>query len=146
VKRPPGLAVGLRPAEPRDLEACARIYVAAAEVAFPWLPPAARGADGFWSSIPDEEISVAEGPNGVLGFVSVYLPDRFLHSLYVDPRAHRRGIGRALLSLALRRCGGHAHLKCLEANRPACLFYTLNGWQPAGWGWDSAGPWIRFFY
>ncbi len=141
-----GSGVRLRPAEPRDLGDCARIYVAAAAVAFPWLPPETRGAEEFWHSIRGEEVSIAEGAEGILGFVSVYLPDRFVHSLYVDPPAHRRGIGRTLLAQALRRCGGHAHLKCQEANRPACQFYALNGWQPAGWGWDIAGPWIRFFY
>jgi GNAT superfamily N-acetyltransferase len=64
----------------------------------------------------------------------------------VLPNLHRRGIGRALLNLALARCGGHAELKCQEANRKACLVYTLLGWRPVGWGWSMTGPWIRFRY
>ena len=51
-----------------------------------------------------------------------------------------------LLGQALHRCGGNGELKCQEGNRAACRFYMERGWRPAGWGWSSAGPWIRFCY
>ena len=73
-------------------------------------------------------------------------PQRFIHSLYVRPDRHRQGIGRALLDRALGRCGGHAALKCQEANRAACQFYLRLGWRPMDWGWSEAGPWIMFAY
>jgi GNAT superfamily N-acetyltransferase len=141
-----GLSLSLRPAEPGDLDACAEVYVAAAAVAFPWVPPAARGPAAFRGSIQDEEIWVAEAPDAIAGFVSIYLPQRFIHSLYVRPDRHRQGIGRALLDRALGRCGGHAALKCQEANRAACQFYLRLGWRPMDWGWSEAGPWIMFAY
>ena len=96
-------------------------------------PPSARRSSG--------------SPRGTApsrGFVSIYLPERFIHSLYVHPARHRQGIGQALLDLALRRCGGRAELKCQEGNRGACAFYTRLGWRPVDWGWSTAGPWIRF--
>jgi GNAT superfamily N-acetyltransferase len=136
----------LRPAEPHDLDACGAIYLAAARIAFPWLPPEEIRIDDFQASLREEELWVAEAGGEVAGFVSIYLPERFIHSLYVDPARHGLGIGRALLALALRRCGGHGELKCQEGNRAGCRFYTEQGWRPAGWGWSSAGPWIRFRY
>jgi GNAT superfamily N-acetyltransferase len=136
----------LRPAEPRDLAACTGVYLAAARIAFPWLPPEEIRADHFQDSLRDEEVWVAETASEVVGLVSIYLPDGFIHSLYVDPARHGIGIGRALLEQALRRCGGHGELKCQEGNRAACRFYMERGWRPVGWGWSSAGPWIRFRY
>ena len=134
----------LRPAAPADLDGCARVYVAAAAIAFPWVEPEERGERQFQESVRGEAVWLAEGPKGIVGIVSIYLPNRFLHSLYVQPACQRRGIGRGLVDLALHHCGGHAHLKCHEANREACRFYLATGWQPAGWGWSPEGPWIRF--
>jgi GNAT superfamily N-acetyltransferase len=136
----------LRPGEPRDLEACVQVYRAAAIPAFSWLPPEAITADYFLESIREEELWVAERGGRVEGFVSIYLPGGFIHSLYVHPAWQRQGIGRALLEQALRRCGGHGELKCQEANRAACRFYQALGWRPAGWGWSTAGAWIRYCY
>jgi GNAT superfamily N-acetyltransferase len=136
----------LRLAEPRDLDACGDIYLAAGRIAFPWLPPEELRIDDFQASLREEELWVAELAGEVSGFVSIYLPERFIHSLYVDPARQGRGVGSALLTLALRRCGGHAELKCQEGNRAACRFYGEQGWRPVGWGWSSAGPWIRFSY
>ena len=136
----------LRQSEPRDLERCSEVYSLSARLAFPWRPPEETAPDRFPDSIQDEELWVAEMERGIVGLVSIYRPDSFVHHLYVDPALHRRGIGRALLSLALARCGGHAELKCQEANREACLVYTRLGWRPVGWGWSTAGPWVRFRY
>jgi GNAT superfamily N-acetyltransferase len=138
----------VRPAEPRDLAACTDIYLAAARIAFSWVPPEEirADADHIQDSLREEEVWVAEMADHVAGFISIYLPDRFIHSLYVDPLRHGGGIGRALLEQALRRCGGHAELKCQERNRAACRFYMERGWRPVGWGWSSAGAWIRFRY
>jgi GNAT superfamily N-acetyltransferase len=138
----------IRPAEPRDLPACTAIYLAAARIAFPWVAPEEirADADHIPDSLREEDVWVAETAGGVAGFIAIYLPDHFIHSLYVDPARQGRGIGGALLHQALRRCGGHAELKCQEGNRAACRFYVERGWQPADWGWSSAGPWIRFRY
>jgi GNAT superfamily N-acetyltransferase len=137
------LPLGLRLAEPSDLEACAEIYLTAAPIAFPWLPSDAIRREQFEAAV-QEEVWVAETGGTIAGFVSIYLPERFIHSLYVHPARHRQGIGQALLDLALRRCGGRAELKCQEGNRGACAFYTRLGWRPVDWGWSTAGPWIRF--
>jgi len=134
----------VRRGEPRDHEACAAIYLAAAPLAFPWLPSDAIRREQLEEALREEELWVAEREGAIAGFVSIYLPDGFIHSLYVDPARHRQGIGQALLDLALRRCGGRAELKCQEANRGACAFYTRLGWRPVDWGWSTGGPWIRF--
>jgi GNAT superfamily N-acetyltransferase len=136
----------LRQGEARDFESCSEVYSQSARLAFPWLSPEETGADRFPPSICDEELWVAEIEDAIAGLVSIHRPESFVHHLYVRPAMQRCGIGRALLGLALARCGGHAELKCQEANRKACLIYTLLGWRPVGWGWSATGPWIRFRY
>lgn len=138
------MAPALRLGEPRDIARCTVIYERAAAIAFPWLPPEEIAPEQLHAALREEELWVAERDGIVAGFVSIYLPDRFVHNLYVHPANHRHGIGRDLLGLALWRCGGHAALKCQEANRGAALFYWECGWRPAGWGWSTAGAWILY--
>jgi GNAT superfamily N-acetyltransferase len=144
----------LRGYEAADRDDCARIFVAAQRFAFPWEPPGTVVEADFDRSIRGEELWLAEvapqAPRSgraswqVAGLVSVFMPDRFVHSLFVDPAFHGRGLGSALLDRALYATGGHASLKCDERNRKACLFYERRGWRASEWGWDPAGAWIRF--
>jgi GNAT superfamily N-acetyltransferase len=136
----------VRLGEPGDVESCVAIYQAAARIGFPWLPSASFVAEDIHAALLEEELWVAEDRSGIAGFVSIYLPERFVHNLYVDPARHRQGIGQALLGRALLRCGGHAELKCQEANRRAAQFYWNLGWRPVDWGWSDAGAWIRYRY
>jgi GNAT superfamily N-acetyltransferase len=144
----------LRAYEARDRDACARIFVAAQRLAFPWEPPGTVVEADFDRSIQGEDLWVAEvaAPVSkvsgagwrVAGLVSVFMPTRFVHSLFVDPPFHGRGLGSTLLDRALYAAGGHASLKCDERNRKACIFYERRGWRASEWGWDPAGAWIRF--
>ena len=86
--------LGLRLGEPRDLEACAAIYLTAAPMAFPWLPADDIRREQFEAALREEEFWVAERDGTIAGFVSIYLPDRFIHSLYVHPARQRQGIGQ----------------------------------------------------
>ncbi|HEX3065583.1 MAG TPA: GNAT family N-acetyltransferase [Dongiaceae bacterium] len=121
-----------------------RIFRAVHPLVYPRLTGPAAWRDDFDTNTRDEEIWVAQKDGPITGFASIYLPAKFIHHLYVDPTCHRRGIGRALLELALRRCGGHADLKCDEANRAAQGFYLAAGFRPVEWGWAARGPWIRY--
>ncbi|MFJ3484836.1 GNAT family N-acetyltransferase [Pseudomonas sp. NPDC090202] len=57
----------------------------------------------------------------------------FIRLLVVDPRAHRRGIGRALLehvfALFQQRGEGHVDLKVMENNLPARRLYEQAGME-----------------
>jgi ribosomal protein S18 acetylase RimI-like enzyme len=136
----------LREGRPGDRPACVHIFAAVQPLTHPnrggVRPP---GAD-FEAVTRGEDLWVAESAGRVLGLIAIYHPARFIHHLYVDPGYLRRGIGRALLALGLRQCGGAADLKCDEANREAQAFYLAAGFRPVGWGWAPNGPWIRFRY
>jgi GNAT superfamily N-acetyltransferase len=82
--------------------------------------------------------------NGIVGFVGIWLPENFIHHLYVLPEYHRVGIGRALLESALSIISRPAKLKCQSANKNACQFYRHLGWREGEQGYDEIGRWIEF--
>jgi GNAT superfamily N-acetyltransferase len=123
-----------------DADACARILTVASGVVEAGWPPI--DIPEFHRVTEAEEILVAERGGHVLGFLSCYRPDRFIHHLYVDPAHWRQGIGRALLAAAEVRLDGGAKLKCRQADLGARAFYRSQGWDEHPGGRDDRGPWL----
>ena len=130
-----GAHVSIRPAEPSDEEALARINRAA------WAlgdrpPPVERLRDAFAERIAsrDRTLLVAEEGEEVKGFVSFGKDE--VHALYVDPEAQQRGTGRALLERALaemRAAGAEeATIWSLAVNARASAFYEASGFARDG--------------
>lgn len=91
-----------------------------------------------------EVIYVAKLRNQIVGFASVWVPDSFIHHLYVHPDFHRQGIGSELLNF----CGiGHGPLsvKCEISNLTAQHFYRNRGWVARGLGEGIDGVWERLY-
>ena len=63
----------------------------------------------------------------VIGFVGV--DDRYLAWLYVDPAQYGKGIGRALLRIALEEIGERAWTIVLDGNRKAIQLYASDGFR-----------------
>ena len=80
-------------------------------------------------------VLVAEREDEILGLTryAVAGTEGAVHSLYVAPRAHGGGIGKALLDAALREGGATAAaLWVFAANAPSIAFYIARGWVPDG--------------
>ncbi len=75
-------------------------------------------------------IVVAQGGGRTVGFLATTPNDRVLDQLFVSPTAKGRGIGAALLHLAMADVPDGFWLRCAEANRVACLFYQAHGLRP----------------
>lgn len=91
----------------------------------------------------DETLFVAADERGaMIGFVSIYLPQSFVHHLYVEPSQSGRGIGTRLLARALAVAGGSATLKCQTGNERALRFYRRLGWVEVTAGTGEFGPWV----
>ncbi|MEM1236455.1 MAG: GNAT family N-acetyltransferase [Pseudomonadota bacterium] len=79
-----------------------------------------EGIDGF--------VRVAEGcPDPVAGDVTVEIA-----TLYVQPRHHGRGVGKALLAAALEGQTGPVWVATNSENTPAIEFYLRNGFTRIG--------------
>jgi GNAT superfamily N-acetyltransferase len=133
----------LRPFAETDAAACAALFERAWNAGHPYAPRTFDG-DAFRAATKRERIVVAElGMEGVVGFVALYEPERFIHHLYVDSSHQRCGIGTALLGSALAAAGGKASLKCQTRNEQALTFYRSRGWTVGEGGADAAGSWVR---
>lgn len=70
----------------------------------------------------------------LVGFISVWEPDDFIHHLHADPCFMRRGIGQALLSALPGWKTTRYRLKCVSANEAALAFYRAMGFTQIGEG------------
>lgn len=147
--------MGIRRATPADARGIAEIHVAAWQSAYRDLLPGAvldhlsaeesakRWEERIAGAWP--HVFVAEEAERVVGFAACGSShdedlDREkvgeIYTIYVHPRAWRRGWGTALLSEALRalREEGFAEvvLWVLRGNRQAMTFYRAAGFEPDG--------------
>jgi GNAT superfamily N-acetyltransferase len=141
-----GTGLRIRVFEPRCDEArCQEIYTRVRASTFLWVNPKRFKQSDFGPDTLGESLLVADHPaNGVIGFVGIWLPENFIHHLYVLPEFHRIGVGRALLETALRTISRPAKLKCQSANKNAREFYQHLGWREGEQGHDDIGRWIEF--
>lgn len=133
--------ISIREATPRDHPACAAIFEAAWNGAF---PKAQRriGVAELAAETRDELVIVALTETRLCGFASLYAPDAFLHHLYVAPDIQRRHVGSSLLREIQVRASAPLSLKCQAANAGARAFYAKHGFLKTGIGDDEYGPWI----
>jgi ribosomal protein S18 acetylase RimI-like enzyme len=75
----------------------------------------------------DAEILVAEESNEVLGFAA-YTKEE-LTWLYVDPRYHRRGVGRSLVRAVVEASPNPLSLEVLVGNDAALSLYRSEGFS-----------------
>jgi ribosomal protein S18 acetylase RimI-like enzyme len=101
--------------------------------------------DGFAYAVSGEDVFVALAPGGeVVGFVSLWRPEPFVHLLHVARGWRGRGAGATLLAHALATLpAGSVDLKCLPDNRPALAFYRRLGWVEVGSDLDAEPPYLR---
>lgn len=133
----------IRPATAADHAACHQVFNASwASIA--GAPPRRLDSEAFELEIEGEDIWVAVSwKRRIVGFVSVWTDDEFIHHLFVLPSYQGRGIGRALLAAAIGALGGRASLKCADFNPAARRFYEAEGGRVAEAGVDTLGTWVR---
>lgn len=140
--------IRLRRSEATDLSALADIFLTTRLQAFHWCDPASFRLEDFVTQTTGEIIHVAEETNGggLLGFISVWPPDSFVHHLYVIPGHQRSGTGTALLKSLSTWLPLPYRLKCLTENHAALAFYRKHGWTDRGSGSDALGDYLLMEY
>lgn len=59
----------------------------------------------------------------------MYLPDNFIHNLFVHPHYQNKQIGSKLLQIAETQLNHPMTLKIAVANEKVCYFYEKHGWH-----------------
>lgn len=123
-----------------DRREVARLYYEVRVATMTWLDPSTFGENDFVSHSAGEAVLVAKSGDGsVLGFVSVWRADEFIHMLYVRQSSQGRGVGARLLQAlpGWPRC--RYRLKCLVRNTRARAFYARHGFRVTRHGVSDDG-------
>ena len=131
----------IRTALVSDVAGCARLFAAGQQEIEPRSPPWSEA--GFANEVVGADIRVAAAGGRVVGFLSLWRPDGFVHFLHVAPAWRGRGLGRRLLARARSEAGRPLELKCLATNRAALAFYRRLGWRTVGGADGIATPFLR---
>ncbi len=136
-------AVRIRRASAADRAALDDLYDACRRDA-QWLPAEKRRRASFDDVCAGEAVFVAvDGAGEILGLVSAWEADSFIHHLYVRERSRNRGVGHALLASLSNWLPFPWRLKCVRANTQALDFYAKREWRPIGTGHGSEGEYVE---
>ena len=120
-----------------DESLLAQLLLACREDSFHWRAPGSFGLADFGLETAGERLWVAEGEEGsLLGFISIWEPNDFIHHLYVHPSRQRQGVGEALLKVVLAYKETTWRLKCPLLNVRGLAFYHKHGWAVEDRGTD----------
>ncbi|MEZ8696608.1 GNAT family N-acetyltransferase [Vibrio lentus] len=108
------------------LAALRQLYLDSRSATFTWQDTTVFELSDFERDTDGEQIWVAVEGSEVLGFISIWEPDAFIHHLFVSPHKLRNGAGARLLNLSKQHYSTLS-LKCLVANENATDFYHSNG-------------------
>lgn len=127
-----------------DLDALRELFLKVRQSTFVWADRTTFDLPDFDVQTKGEYILTALYNEKVIGFISVWMRDNFIHHLYIDEAFHKRGIGKMLLKAALEQTKFPVMLKCLERNTEAVAFYKKTGFTEKGRGDNENGPYILF--
>ena len=131
--------VTLRRARSEDAPAIAETHLASRRRGLPYLPEVHTDAETHqWVAgvmLPQQEVWVAEVAGEVAGFAALH--EGWLEHLYIAPAFQGRGLGSALLDLAMSRNPGGLQLFAFQRNERARRFYERRGFV-AEWFGDGS--------
>ena len=123
--------VQVRLATTDDAATIARIHREARREAMPYLPHLHSDEDTVaWVReivLPAQDVWVAVLGERIIGYVAIN--GETVAGLYVDPCFQRRGVGSALLRLAMDRSGATLDLWTFQRNLHARRFYEAHGFR-----------------
>lgn len=127
-----------------DRDALRKLFLTERQRTFSWLDTSAYQLDDFEKFTQGELILVALIDTIPVGFISIWLPNNFIHHLYVHQKYHGQNIGTALLKAAIKKTNFPITLKCLENNKNAVDFYLKKGFTAKSKGKSEHGTYILF--
>ncbi|WP_053374464.1 GNAT family N-acetyltransferase [Paenibacillus sp. FJAT-27812] len=119
----------IRAATETDYPALRHIFLESRRKSFVWANNKEMALEDFDRQTIEEYIILAEEDGHMLGFASLYLPENFIHHLFVHPQFARKGAGSKLLQAAIAKMNKPMTLKCVSQNQIAMQFYEKHGWK-----------------
>lgn len=124
------------PAKTADNAQLAKIYLHSRQETFAWVKH--PNFSDFERDSKNELILKAVLNNKIVGFISLYQQDNFIHLLFIDPAYMHLGIGGQLLAQIRQIATDLVTLKCVRKNTNALAFYKAQGFKIIGKSlWES---------
>ena len=129
-----------------DFAALRDIYLKVRQAAFHWEDSDKLKLADFDISTEGELILAASIDNEIVGFASIWVPDKFIHNLFVRTEFQGKGVGTALVNEAVKKVGLPLTLKCVKGNTPAIGYYQSHNWRIDKEDRDEHGPyyWMKY--
>lgn len=127
-----------------DYQSLRKLFLKERQTTFFWMDPSGFHLEDFEKEIQGEDVLVAIIDDIVIGFISIWKPNNFIHHLYVDQKHHNKGIGTQLLKATIQETKLPITLKCLEDNTKAVAFYRQKGFIETERGPSKNGDYILF--
>ncbi|CAH0121110.1 hypothetical protein PAE9249_03636 [Paenibacillus sp. CECT 9249] len=119
----------IRAANEFDYPDLRKVYLESRRKTFHWADTEEMSLEDFDKDTEGEFIILAEEDRQIIGFASLYLPDNFIHNLFVHPDFLGKGAGSLLLRASVEKMKTPIRLKCVSENQKAMKFYEKNGWK-----------------
>ncbi|MBI3237096.1 MAG: GNAT family N-acetyltransferase [Chlamydiales bacterium] len=121
--------ITIRRSNDNDIPQLEKLFLITRQQTFVEENPNKFTLEDFKKTTVGELIFVAEDQDGkILGFISIWEEDKFIHHLFVTPGHQRKGIGGLLIRSLLPWLPLPYRLKCIAKNKEALAFYQKTGW------------------
>lgn len=127
-----------------DINALQHLFFKTRTITFSWTDISKFKLSDFEKETENEYVLVALADEVLIGFVSVWVADSFIHHLYVDEAFRNQSVGTRLLNAVIEKIGLPVSLKCEEKNTEAVCFYRKKGFIEKERGESEIGTYILF--
>lgn len=134
----------IRRATSEDTPQLERLFQLTRQHTFAMRPATDFQGGDYAKSTEGEDVWVAEKNGKIIGFVSTYPADNFIHNLFIHPDVHRTGLGTQLLHIAEATLARPMTLKIAMDNLKACSFYEKHGWVKISTHVDGDEPYMVY--
>lgn len=134
----------IRQAKEEDQQALENIFYITRQITFNVTLNVLLKKEDYEKSVAGEEVWVAQIRDEIVGFISLWLLDNFIHNLFIHPNWQNKGIGKKLLQKAEERLLFPITLKVTLHNYKACQFYLSQGFEEVSIHKDPTEPYILY--
>lgn len=136
--------ITIRKAKPKDTPQLEVLYQRTCRETFTSRPQYKFQIGDYAKSVEEDEVWVAEENGKIIGFISTYPADNFVHNLFVHSDHQGRGIGSCLMQRAEANLARPMTLKIAMDNLEVCAFYEKQGWSQVSIHEDVVEPYLLY--